>query len=380
MDLFSRYIMRQTVTALLMILGSLTAIVWIATSVKQFDQLSSGSGFFLFLKMTTLAMPQAMAIVTPFALLIASLYALHKLNADSELIVMTASGAPVWRFIGPFISLALVVSIVILMSNLFVQPASMQKLRGFIIKVRSDLISHVLQSGKFSSPTNKITFHIRDRAKNGDLLGLLVHDQRDPKQNLTYLAEVGELIKSGGRAYLKMTNGHIHRSIVDKDGVQIVKFDEYIFDLSEFGAAKKGIQKYKPRARYLSGLINPPVEDLKQKKLMGLLRAELHDRFSSSLYPLLFVFISLATFGLARTTREARGKLLVLAFSIGLGTRLAGLGAINLLKVNPGAVWLVYGIPIGGIILCILYIWRYMSPEYFEPFLSRLDIRRLKRN
>jgi len=372
--------MRQTVTALLMILGSLTAIVWIATSVKQFDQLSSGSGFFLFLKMTTLAMPQAMAIVTPFALLIASLYALHKLNADSELIVMTASGAPVWRFIGPFISLALVVSIVILMSNLFVQPASMQKLRGFIIKVRSDLISHVLQSGKFSSPTNKITFHIRDRAKNGDLLGLLVHDQRDPKQNLTYLAEVGELIKSGGRAYLKMTNGHIHRSIVDKDGVQIVKFDEYIFDLSEFGAAKKGIQKYKPRARYLSGLINPPVEDLKQKKLMGLLRAELHDRFSSSLYPLLFVFISLATFGLARTTREARGKLLVLAFSIGLGTRLAGLGAINLLKVNPGAVWLVYGIPIGGIILCILYIWRYMSPEYFEPFLSRLDIRRLKRN
>lgn len=370
MDLFGRYIFRQAANALVMILGTLTAIVWITTSVKQIDQLASGSGFLLFIKMTTLAMPEAMSIVAPFALLIACLYTLHKLNLDSELIIMTASGAPVWRHFLPFVSLGMIVALLILVSNLFVQPASLQKLREFIIQVRTDLISHVLQAGKFSTIRNNITFHIRDRAENGDLLGLLVNDERDSKQTLMYLAEVGELIKHDGRAYLKMSNGHIHRSTVDKDGVQIIKFDEYIFDLSEFGNSSNGVRIYKPKERYLSELLKPSKSDLARPKFLGHLRAEIHGRISSSLYPLLFVFIAVATLGMARTIRENRTKLLIIGFCIGVGARMAGLSAINLLKINPSAIWLVYGVPIVGILLCILFIWRQMSPDFFDRLIS----------
>ena len=368
MDLFSRYVFRQVLNALVMILGSLTAIVWIATSLKQIENISGG-GFFLFLKMTTLAMPQAMAIVIPFAFLIACLYSLNKLNQDSELIIMTASGATVWRFIMPYAVLGIVVSLTVLASNLIVQPTSLQKLREYIIQVRTDLISHVLQSGKFSSPTGGMTFHIRDRAKNGNLLGLLVSDERDPNQVLTYLAEEGEVIKLDGRGFLKMSNGHIHRKMVGDDGVQIVKFDQYVFDLSEFGKAKSGETYHKPRERYLSELLAPSEAERQQPKAMGRIYAEIHDRFSSALYPLLFAFIAVASLGIARSNRQGSNKLLIYGFCIGLGARMAGHGAINFLKAEPSAVWLVYGVPLGGTILCVLYIWFNMAPELFQKIL-----------
>ena len=369
MDLYNRYVFKQVTNALVMILGSLTAIVWIATSLKQIDNISGG-GFWLFFQMTTLAMPQAMSIVTPFALLIACLYSLHKLNLDSELIVMTASGATVWRLLRPYFFLGMIISALVLFSNLYVQPASMQKLREFIVKVRTDLIAHVLQPGKFSSPSGgKLTFHIRNRAKNGDLLGLLVQDEREPKQQLTYLAEIGELIKVGPRAFLKMKNGHIHRKQNDKDGVQIVKFDEYIFDLSEFGQPKQGGQFYKPKERFLSQLRNPTENERKNKKLMGQLNAEFHNRFASTLYPLLFAILAVACLGVARSNRQNTTKTLVIGFSIGLMFRLAGLVAVNLLRTDPYAVILVYGIPLIGMLLGSLYIWRYMQPEIFSKFL-----------
>ena len=73
------------------------------------------------------------------------------MNGDSELIVMTASGAPVWRIGAPFVVLASMVCVVILICNLWVMPASMRALRALITQVRTDVISQVLQPGRFSS-------------------------------------------------------------------------------------------------------------------------------------------------------------------------------------------------------------------------------------
>ncbi len=87
----------------------------------------------------------------------------------------------------------------------------MRALRSFITQVRADLISQVLQPGRFSSPETGLTFHIRDRSPNGDLLGLLVHDERDEKQVMSYLAERGRIITNDEGSYLVMFDGYVHR-------------------------------------------------------------------------------------------------------------------------------------------------------------------------
>ena len=366
MTLFSRYVFRQVANAFVIILVTLTTIVWLATALKQLDLIiSQGQGFVLFLKMTVLSLPGLMALIAPNAMLMASLYTLDRMNGDSELIVMTAAGAPVWRIGAPFVVLAAMVCVVILICNLWVMPASMRALRALITQVRTDVISQVLQPGRFSSTEPGLTFHIRDRSPTGDLLGLLVHDERDDKLVMSYLAERGRIISNDDGAYLVMFDGHVHRYEV-KDpskGVQIVAFDQYVLNISDFSAKDTSSKELRPRERYLSELLNPDPNLLKNKGASGQLRTELHDRFSTPFYPLLFAFLAVAVLGHARTTRESRWAQILVAAGIAVGLRVSGLTASNLVTLSAGATPLVYVIPIGAIIVAALVAHVRMSPE-----------------
>ena len=366
MTLFSRYVFRQVANAFVIILVTLTTIVWLATALKQLDLIiSQGQGFVLFLKMTVLSLPSLMALIAPNAMLMASLYTLDRMNGDSELIVMTAAGAPVWRIGAPFVVLASMVCVVILICNLWVMPASMRALRALITQVRTDVISQVLQPGRFSSTEPGLTFHIRDRSPTGDLLGLLVHDERDDKLVMSYLAERGRIISNDDGAYLVMFDGHVHRYEV-KDpskGVQIVAFDQYVLNISDFSPKDTSSKELRPRERYLSELLNPDPNLLKNKGASGQLRTELHDRFSTPFYPLLFAFLAVAVLGHARTTRESRWAQILVAAGIAVGLRVSGLTASNLVTLSAGATPLVYVIPIGAIIVAALVAHVRMSPE-----------------
>ncbi|MGB6196668.1 MAG: LPS export ABC transporter permease LptF [Methyloceanibacter sp.] len=366
MTLFSRYVFRQVANAFVIILVTLTTIVWLATALKQLDLIiSQGQGFVLFLKMTVLSLPGLMALIAPNAMLMASLYTLDRMNGDSELIVMTAAGAPVWRIGAPFVVLASMVCVVILICNLWVMPASMRALRALITQVRTDVISQVLQPGRFSSTEPGLTFHIRDRSPTGDLLGLLVHDERDDKLVMSYLANRGRIISNDDGAYLVMFDGHVHRYEV-KDpskGVQIVAFDQYVLNISDFSPKDTSSKELRPRERYLSELLNPDPNLLKNKGASGQLRTELHDRFSTPFYPLLFAFLAVAVLGHARTTRESRWAQILVAAGIAVGLRVSGLTASNLVTLSAGATPLVYVIPIGAIIVAALVAHVRMSPE-----------------
>ena len=366
MTLFSRYVFRQVANAFVIILVTLTTIVWLATALKQLDLIiSQGQGFVLFLKMTFLSLPGLMALIAPNAMLMASLYTLDRMNGDSELIVMTAAGAPVWRIGAPFVVLASMVCVVILICNLWVMPASMRALRALITQVRTDVISQVLQPGRFSSTEPGLTFHIRDRSPTGDLLGLLVHDERDDKLVMSYLADRGRIISNDDGAYLVMFDGHVHRYEV-KDpskGVQIVAFDQYVLNISDFSPKDTSSKELRPRERYLSELLNPDPNLLKNKGASGQLRTELHDRFSTPFYPLLFAFLAVAVLGHARTTRESRWAQILVAAGIAVGLRVSGLTASNLVTLSAGATPLVYVIPIGAIIVAALVAHVRMSPE-----------------
>jgi len=366
MMLFGRYMFRQVTNAFLVILLTLTIVVWLATALKELNLITSqGQGIVLFFQMTLLSLPSLMALIAPNAMLMAALYTLDRMNGDSELIVMTASGAPVWRIGAPLLALASLVSIAILLANLFLTPASMRALRSFVTQVRADLISQVLQPGRFSSPESGLTFHIRDRSLSGDLLGLLVHDERDDKQVMSYLAERGRIITNDDGSYLVMFEGYVHRyNSEDADkNVQIVAFDQNMLDISEFSPKDNAGKDLRPREQYISDLISPDMNDKATKHNYGQIRSELHDRLATPLYPLVFAFVAIALLGHARTTRESRWAQILLAFGIALGLRVAGLMAGNLVALNAWAVALVYAVPLGAILVAAWAAHVRMAPE-----------------
>ena len=369
MRLFSRYVFRQAAGALALILLSLTTVVWIAVALKQLNLVTNqGQEAWVFLQMTLLALPSLMALIAPVALLIAAIHTLNRLNGDSELIVISAAGATTWTYSRPLILLGLITTAGLSYVNHVAQPWSLRLFREHVIQIRADLISQVLQPGRFSSPEDRVTFHMRARGPNEELLGILMHDTRDQKQMVSYLAEQGIIQKQEDGAYLVMTTGHIVRRTLDGKPPQIIAFDRYIIDLARF--ERKGApEALKPRERYLSELLNPDPQDASTKAMLGHIRAELHERFASALYPLAFVLIAVAFVGQAQTTRQSRVQMVVLAFVIAIACRLGGLAANNLLVRKPGAVYLIYAIPLGAMLLAGLYATYRLRPRrrLFRP-------------
>jgi len=366
MTLFSRYMFRQVTNAFLVMLLTLTAIVWLATALKELDLITSqGQGLWLFFQMTMLGMPSLISLIAPNAVLMAVLYILDRMNSDSELIVMTAAGATVWRLSSALIALAAIVSVVILFINVILNPACMRELRDLITQVRADLISQVLQPGRFSSPERGLTFHIRDRSPSGELLGLLVHDERDEAQVMSYLAERGRILSNDEGSYLIMSDGYVHRfNSEDEDkAVQIVAFDKNMLDISQFSPQGKEGKEFRPKERTTGALINPDPDDKLAQTNYGLLRAELHGRLATPLYPLVFVFVAIAVMGQARTTRQSRWGQILTVFCIAIALRVAGLVAGNLVVLHAWGVALVYAIPVGAILIAAWTAHVRMSPE-----------------
>lgn len=383
MTIFSRYIFRQAGSALSMILMSLGGIVWIALALKQLNVVTSqGQDALTLLKMTTLALPNLLAVVAPFALLIATLHSLNRLAGDSELIVMTAAGAPVRVVARPFLALALLVAIAVSFINHVGQPWSLQLLKSYIVKARSDLLQQVIQPGRFSSPEPNLTFHIRDRANNGELYGLLINDNRTDGEGRSYLAERGVIAKQDEAVYLIMSDGHILRRKGPEEAPQIIVFDKYIVDLDGFEKKIDGGGWLKPRERFYHQLIDTQ-DAAANPKLKGQIRSEIHERFSNPLYPFAFVLIALAAAGQAQSTRQNRSERLIFAFIAAVALRIGGFAVNNLATLKAGYVPLLYALPLLAIVISIISIVRGARPhrtfsivdaigDRLAPLLSRL--------
>jgi len=357
MGVYSRYVFRQTAGAVIMILATLMVIIWVSVALKDINLMTSeGQTLGVFLYMTLLAMPQIIGIVMPIALLIACIHILNKLSGDSEIIVMAASGAGRWKFAWPLLLLGVITMVLVLINNAWLQPTAQRELRSYIIKVRTDLIAHVLQPGRFTTPVENLTFHIRSRTDSGDILGFIMHDARNEDQIMSYMANRSKLIKRDKNAYMVMYDGHIHRRTKKQPDVQIIAFDQYIFDLSRFESGKGNKIHYKTFESFIGELWSPPPDNVHFKRRPGSFWAELNDRLSNPLYPVLFVLTTIALLGFPRTTRENRMKSVLLAFAAAAGTRLGGLLSVNMLAKNDAAILLVYGIPVGGILLACYII------------------------
>jgi lipopolysaccharide export system permease protein len=355
MTIISRYIFRQTAGAMAMILITLTLIMWMATALRQLSLMTSqGQTFVVFLKITLLAMPNLIAIVAPVALLISSLHTLNRLSGDSELIVLSASGATIWRVAKPYLALAVLLSVVIAGANAYLTPYTSRLLRDYTIQVRTDLIAQFLQPGQFTEAEPGLTIHIAERAPNGDLVGLMINDERDPSQNMTYLAERAQFVKQeDGQSLLIMRNGHIHRRAAKDKDVHIITFESYLFNVGQFGP-KEGPRDYKPRERYIDELVNPDRKDAYFKYHSGKFRAELHDRLSNPLYPILFVMIVLVHLGYPRTTRDSRLQSVFTAFAVAAALRVVGLSGVNAAAKSNGALFLIWGVPVAGILITLV--------------------------
>jgi lipopolysaccharide export system permease protein len=324
MGSIARYIFRTTFGAFLVVLVSLTAVIWVTQALRDIDLMTSqGQTILVFIGITGLIIPLLVLVIAPIALLIAVAHTLNKMSTDSEIIVMNAAGMSPWVLFRAFMTVALVVSILVTAISAYFAPKGLRMLRDWLTEVRANVVSTIVQPGRFTSIENGVIIHIRERRANGQLVGIFLDDRRNPNERMTVLAEHGDLIDNDNGTFLILEDGTVQRHELKERDPAMVKFDRYAFDLSQFSSGAQSV-KYSIRERYVWQLLFPDPKDSFLIEQPGPFRAELHDRLIAPLYPIAFVVIAFAYLAAPRTTRQSRTFSMVGAISVVGVLRLLG--------------------------------------------------------
>lgn len=283
---------------------------------------------------------------------------------------MSAAGMSPRQLLRPFLTLALIVSAGVAFLTIQMLPSSFQELREMLTRMRGDFIANVVQEGQFTSLDNGITFHFRERAPGGVLLGIFMQDRREAGRSVTYLAERGQAVDLDGATYLVLEKGSIHRQQPNSRDASIITFVRYAVDLAAFTPPDTDTI-YKPRERSTAQLLFPDPNERYYKLVKGRFRAELHDRFTAWLYPLAMALIAFAALGDPRTTRQGRGLAVAGAVAAIVGLRIAGFAAAGAAVRSVGGTAALYAVPLLACALALLVAFQGNRVRAFNAALVR---------
>jgi lipopolysaccharide export system permease protein len=356
MGSIDKYIFRTTLASFALVLVSLTGVIWITQALRGIDLMTSqGQTILTFLGITSLVIPSLVLIIAPIALMIAISHTLNKLATDSEIIVMNAAGFSPFRLFRPFAYATCAVALMVAFIASYLAPDGLRRIAQWDAEITADVLTNILQPGRFAQLDQNLTIRIRERRPGGLLVGIFVDDRRDPKERVSIIADHGTVLKNDSGSFLILEDGNLERYEADKRDPALVAFGRYAFDMSKFSNhhdVALGI-----RERYIWELLWPSPDDPVYQDLSGQFRAELHDRFMSPIYPFAFAALTFAFLGAPRTTRQSRN------FSIGgsilavFGLRMAGFACSVMAVKSPLAVgvqYLLLAVAIGASLWIIL--------------------------
>jgi lipopolysaccharide export system permease protein len=224
-------------------------------------------------------------------------------------------------------------------------PAGQRAMKDKVVDIRADIGAALLNEGEFNTPASGLTVFIRELNSDGTIRGVMVHDNRNKKSPVTYLAVRGQLAQTPAGARLIMFDGTVEQSSHAGGQLTVLNFQRDVFDLDQFAGPARATDRATSE-RYLSELFSP------DPKLMPKLRnayiAEGHNRLSQPLYCIAFALIALAAVLRGRRARGANALRLALAALGAAVVRIAGYGVQGLAVGSPSLVFLFYLIPLLG--------------------------------
>jgi lipopolysaccharide export system permease protein len=357
----SRYVLAQLLGPVALLTLLLTSVIWLVASLKLLDLvINRGQSAGTFLYLILLYLPTPLVIIMPIAFFFAALFTLQRLQAESELVVMASAGFSLRQLAMPVLGAAAIVMALTYACILFLAPAGQRVLGDKLSDIRADMAGALLNEGEFNTPSQGLTVFIRQLSSNGEMSGILVHNNRDRAHPVTYLAEKGILAKTPAGTRLIMLGGTIQSSGKSGEQLQVLRFQSYTLNLDQFSGPTRYTLRRRDE-RYLGELFWPPEPGVNQK-IRDQFFAEGHNRLAQPLYCLVFALVALAAVLRGRRQRASIAIRLTVASLLAAGLRIAGYGVTGLAQRNPPLVALFYLLPALGAAGAIIVLAGY-SPR-----------------
>jgi lipopolysaccharide export system permease protein len=352
------YIFRQTLVAMAVTTGGLTALVWLTQSLRFVDLVvNRGLSFLVFLHLTGLLIPSFIAVILPITTYVVIQFVYQRMATDRELTVMRAAGLSPWALARPALAVALIATLIGYGLSVWAVPASLNQFKEFQWEIRNRLAAFLLQDGVFTPLSDKLTVYIRTRDADGTLRGILVDDARDPTAHATILAERGRLIDGPKGPRVLLLDGSRQEIDHQTGRLDTLTFQQNEIDLAD--ATKDDSARPPDMSEVpLSALFNPRQADERDREKWI---AEGHKRLSAPLSTLSYALVGLLSAlggvfrrhgGVARPLVTVGVMILLLALGLAFGSLAARDNSLIFLMwmhaMVPGIIclWLLLAPPI----------------------------------
>lgn len=234
MGRFDRYMLGLLIRMFGFFALILVSIYWVNRAVILFDTLiSDGQSATVFLEFTALSLPNIIRIVLPISVFAAALYVTNRLVADSEMVVVQATGFSVPRLARPVFVFGLIVAGIMILLTFFLVPLSQSQLKAREGEIAQNLTGRLLVEGKFNDAGPGVTVYIRKILPNGEMQDVLLSDTSTPTEEIIYTAQKAYLIKTEHGSQFIMLNGAVQTRIIGDNRLFKTTFADFSYDVSD---------------------------------------------------------------------------------------------------------------------------------------------------
>lgn len=233
MRVLTRYIGRNLLIATLFVTGVLALVILLTQSLRFLDLvISAGASSALFFALSFLVLPRFLEIILPLGFAVAVLFTYQRLQSDSELVVMRATGASPTQLARPAIHLGLIGCLLMILTTLWITPLTLQQMQHLRNVIKSEFSAMMLREGVFNTIGDGLTVYVREKAGNGEFRGLVVHDTRDPKAGpITIFAKRGQVVMTDTGYQVLVYDGARQALKPQDQTLQRLQFSSYSIDL-----------------------------------------------------------------------------------------------------------------------------------------------------
>ena len=364
MNIFERYILVQQMKPFIFFSFVLVGILWLIQALPRLDDvISNGQSGLVFLDIALLILPQVMLLVLPIAAFASTLYAIHKLITESELIIFMNAGLSNIRLIRPVMIFGGLVLTFLFFLSIYLVPISQNKLRTKIFEIRQEFSNKLIKDQQFFHPIKGVTIYIREANEMGELKGIFITDARKTKQTLTYSAKEAIMGRTEEGLMLVMQYGMLQVTDSSQSSLTTLKFNRMGFELNNFlpTGPRKNIAPVEISP--LRILQNPISFSAQSSYLLNEYISEAHTKLAAPLSPLALTLLALTVFLVSGFNR--RGYFSTIIIAIALAILVQSLtSAFRTTVIRDAALyWTLYLPSLMCILICLLLI---LFSKYFH--------------
>jgi len=230
--------------------------------------------------------PQLLILTIPMGMLLATLLVYGRMNHDSEIIVLRASGMDFLKISLPVFVLGIFCFLSSLAVSFSVGPKSSAKVRETITTIITTRSALALEEGTFNSSFKDIVIIVKGKKSPDTLEDIFIYDNRQKDQAKVLMAKQGRFVpQEGANIMLVLSNGYVN--ITGGNTSTELFFERYnmVLSLEASESATPRKMEYTP-----SELLTKAKDATAYKVKAGLL-LELYRRFSLPAVSIFLAFL-----------------------------------------------------------------------------------------